>query len=165
MTSEQVGAISKMPGLQSFCVGTAVGLAAIFLIQVRMIDQYDYGAEKLILVNRPLEDSTALHTVTRASGSEEEATFCILCSVYWRFGTLYLPSTPRRWGTSLLCNILAPSPRQAVPRSPSSSISLFGPKDEFISCLLVFHTCIDSHDFFSTRYILYRTSAVVPNPC
>ena len=31
----KVGAISKMPGLQSFCVGTAVGLAAIFLIQVR----------------------------------------------------------------------------------------------------------------------------------
>ena len=31
----QVGAISRMPGLQSFCVGTAVGLAAIFLIQVR----------------------------------------------------------------------------------------------------------------------------------
>ena len=26
-----------MPGLQSFCVGTAIGLAAIFLIQVGMI--------------------------------------------------------------------------------------------------------------------------------
>ena len=37
MMSGQVGAISKMPGLQSFCVGTAVGLAAIFLIQARMI--------------------------------------------------------------------------------------------------------------------------------
>ena len=37
MISGQVGAISKMPGLQSFCVGTAVGLAAIFLIQARMI--------------------------------------------------------------------------------------------------------------------------------
>ena len=37
MMSKQVGAISKMPGLQSFCVGTAVGLAAIFLIQARMI--------------------------------------------------------------------------------------------------------------------------------
>ena len=35
MTVGQVGAISRMPGLQSFCVGTAVGLAAIFLIQVR----------------------------------------------------------------------------------------------------------------------------------
>ena len=36
MTVGQVGAISRMPGLQSFCVGTAVGLAAIFLIQVRI---------------------------------------------------------------------------------------------------------------------------------
>ena len=29
-----VGAISRMPGLESFCVGTAIGLAAIFLLQI-----------------------------------------------------------------------------------------------------------------------------------
>ena len=34
-----VGAVTNMPGLQSFCVCTAIALAAIFLLQVRALQQ------------------------------------------------------------------------------------------------------------------------------
>ena len=34
-----VGAVTNMPGLQSFCVCTAIALAAIFLLQVGPLQQ------------------------------------------------------------------------------------------------------------------------------
>jgi len=78
-----VGAVTAMPGLQSFCVCTALGLASIYALQVGWFVAWLALDEKRIKEDRNGLASCVRHHKSRTEDSQEEETGCRRYALSW----------------------------------------------------------------------------------